>query len=175
MSQMVGATLAALCLWLLMSESVALSLTTNGLTMEEMSPAATIWLETFPNTSNGIMNIWTASLAEGVGVFLLVLVIFSMTEGCNVGRPSNDLFPIFIGFAVSAIIGTIGPLTNAGLNPARDLGPRLVGYLVGWKNLAFSWENSMVYVVAPFIGAGLAALLFIKFVEPMQHTKNQCC
>lgn len=60
--------------------------------------------------------------AEAIGTFLLVILIFSLTEGCNVGRPSEGVSPVIIGGAVTVIISIIAPLTQAGLNPARDFG-----------------------------------------------------
>ena len=66
-------------------------------------------------------------------------------------------------------------MTDAGLNPARDLGPRVVGWFVGWKNIAFSTDTFIVYTIAPLIGAGLAAIFFTRVIEPMQNSRNNCC
>jgi glycerol uptake facilitator protein len=74
---------------------------------------------------------------EAFGTFLLVLMIFALTEGCNVGRPDDALAPVFIGLTVTSIICLMAPLTQAGLNPARDLGPRLVAWLMGWGGRRF--------------------------------------
>ena len=65
-------------------------------------------------------------------------------------------------------------MTDAGLNPARDLGPRIVAYFVGWKNIAFTMDAFIVYVLAPLIGGGLSAIFFTKVIEPMQNSKNSC-
>ena len=65
-------------------------------------------------------------LGELLGTFLLVLLIFALTEGCNVGRPDHAHAPVFNGLTVTALICLLAPLTQAGLNPARDFGPRLV-------------------------------------------------
>ena len=46
--------------------------------------------------------------------------------------------------------------------------------LVGWKNIAFTMDAFIVYVLAPLIGAGLAAIFFTKVIEPMQNSKNSC-
>lgn len=175
LGQFIGAILAASALWVFFADSVKKSLATANLTMDVVSPASSIWCEVFPNTANGVISMPVAAFAEGIGVFILVMIIFSMTEGCNVGRPSDDIFPLFIGLTVSALICTIGPMTDAGLNPARDLGPRIVGWIVGWKNVAFSLDAIIVYTVAPFIGAGLAAIFFTKIIEPMQNSRNCCC
>ena len=174
LGQFIGAILAASALWVFFADSVRKNLSAANLTMDVASPASSIWIEVFPNTANGVISMPVAAFAEALGVFILVMIIFSMTEGCNVGRPSDDIFPLFIGLTVAALICTIGPMTDAGLNPARDFGPRIVAYFVGWKNIAFTMDAFIVYVLAPLIGAGLAAIFFTKVIEPMQNSKNSC-
>lgn len=175
LGQFIGAILAASALWIFFADSVREKLAAANLTMDVATPASSIWCEVFPNTANGIISMPVAAFAEALGVFILVMIIFSMTEGCNVGRPSDDLFPLFIGLTVTVLICTIGPMTDAGLNPARDLGPRVVGWFVGWKNIAFSTDTFIVYTIAPLIGAGLAAIFFTRVIEPMQNSRNNCC
>lgn len=174
LGQFIGAILAASALWVFFADSVRKNLSAANLTMDVASPASSIWCEVFPNTANGVISMPVAAFAEALGVFILVMIIFSMTEGCNIGRPSDDLFPLFIGLTVAALICTIGPMTDAGLNPARDFGPRIVACFVGWKNIAFTMDAFIVYVLAPLIGAGLAAIFFTKVIEPMQNSKNSC-
>lgn len=175
LGQFIGAILAASALWIFFADSVRKNLAAANLTMDVATPASSIWCEVFPNTANGVISMPVAAFAEALGVFILVMIIFSMTEGCNVGRPSDDLFPLFIGLTVTVLIGTIGPMTDAGLNPARDMGPRVVGWFVGWKNIAFSTDAFIVYTIAPLIGAGLAAIFFTRVIEPMQNSRNNCC
>lgn len=84
--------------------------------------------EFYPNPSSGpnvVVSMAGGIIAEAFGTFLLVLMIFFLTEGCNVGRPDDSLTPIFIGLTVAVIVTLIGPLTQACLNPARDFAPRL--------------------------------------------------
>jgi glycerol uptake facilitator protein len=107
---------------------------------------------------------------------MLVLFIFGLTEDCNVGKPSSDLQPLFIGLTVSSIIFFVSPLTQACLNPARDFGPRLVAYLAGWGSAALpdavgGWF--WVYILAPILGAIVAALLFKFILEPINTQKNK--
>ena len=82
------------------------------------------------------MALPAAMLGEGLGTFLPVMMIFALTEGCKVGRPSGTVAPIFIGATVTAVIAVIAPLTHAGVNPARDFGPRLVSWFAGWGHVA---------------------------------------
>lgn len=120
-----------------------------------------------------------AIMAEAFGTFLLVLLIFSLTEGCNLGRSHDNLTPIFIGLSVASIIFLLAPLTQAGLNPARDFGPRLVSLLFGWGQAAFPDNTGgffLVYILAPIIGGQAGGLLFTKVLEPLMKTpKEGCC
>ena len=119
-----------------------------------------------------------AMSVEGIGTFLLVFMIFSLTEGCNLGRPHNHLAPLFIGLTVTSLICLLAPLTQAGLNPARDLGPRVVAMIFGWGKAAlpdtmggFLW----VYVLAPVLGAMAAGMFFTKVIEPLMNRKGSEC
>ncbi|QKF62127.1 MIP/aquaporin family protein [Campylobacter curvus] len=175
-AQFVGAILAGFVLWIFFADSVQAALSAASATMEAKSAAYSIWCEVYPNTAKGVISTNVAAFAEGLGVFVLVMVIFCMTESCNLGRPSNDLFPLFIGLTVTCIIAVVGPMTDAGLNPARDMGPRVVAFLVGFKE-AFSWDVLYVYALAPMIGGLLASLFFTKVIEPLHVTdkKNNSC
>lgn len=110
----------------------------------------------------------TACLAEGLGTFSLVLVIFIL--GFKNKRYSY-LNPVFIGLTVGIIILVVAPYTQAGLNPARDFGPRIVAYLGGWGNAAYpSYGGSFfsVYILSPILGGALAYLLFSKLLGIQQ-------
>ncbi len=135
--------------------------------------------EYYPNpTGTAVVSLPLAATAEALGTFLLVLMIFALTEGCNVGRPDGALAPVFIGLTVTSIICLLAQLTQAGLNPARDLGPRLVAWLTGWGAAAFPDRVGgflYVYVLAPCLGGMLAAISFIYVVEPaMRHPGEPC-
>ncbi len=109
---------------------------------------------------------------------IILLLIFALTEGCNVGRPDDALAPVFIGLTVTSIICVIGPLTQAGLNPARDLGPRLVAWLSGWGDAAFPDRTGgcfYVYVLAPLLGGMIASLFFVRLLEPVMKTQSARC
>lgn len=170
--QCVGAFLASGALWLLFADSVAKNLKNAGLSMASNSigSAASIWCELFPNNSTAVVNYLTAGFAEGFCVFILVIVIFSITSNENIGRAPRTLAPLFIGLTITVLICVIGPLTNAGLNPARDLMPRLWACIVGWGPIAFgsnAFETIVVYIVSPLIGGVLAALCYKYLLRPL--------
>ena len=119
-----------------------------------------------------------AFLVEALGTALLVITIFMLTEGCNVGRPSSEIVPILIGLTVTAIIGVLAPLTQAGLNPARDFGPRLFAYFAGWGHVAIPGPSGgffTVYILGPLVGGVVSALLFSRVLEPVMERKTVAC
>ncbi len=187
LAQFIGAILAGFTLYLLFAPSIANYEAVKGIVRgtEASVDTARMFGEFYPNpgdASIASVSLPLAMLAEAFGTFLLALFIFFLTEGCNVGRPSEPLQPLFIGLTVASIIFFIAPLTQAGLNPARDAGPRLVAYLLGWHAAALpdtvgGWF--WVYILAPILGAVIAALCFRFFLEPLLVSKNkedkQCC
>ena len=102
-------------------------------------------------------------LGEGVGVgqglvieivltFFLVNTIFNTAVSGKAGNFAG----IAIGLTLIFCILMGGPLTRASFNPARTLGPAIVS-----GNYADIW----LYFVGPFVGAILAALLYIGILK----------
>ncbi len=101
----------------------------------------------------------TAMFGEAIGTAFLACFVFALTEPRNPEAP-RFMAPIFIGLTVSIIISIVAPLTQAGLNPARDFGPRLVCYLFGWGSVAIPGPRAgffTVYILSPVIGAVFGA------------------
>jgi glycerol uptake facilitator protein len=169
-AQLAGAIAAALALFALLGGSIDVAVASAG-GWNEQSAIASVFLETYPNSPLAEVSTGSAFAAEAIGVFLLITLIFALTEGANLGRPDTNLAPLFIGLTVTIIICVVGPLTDAGLNPARDLGPRVVGALAGWSGFAFSWEIILVYVGGPLVGAIVAALVLLFIIEPLMKVR----
>jgi glycerol uptake facilitator protein len=122
--------------------------------------SAMMFGEYFPNPSfDNFMGVSVAlaCFMEGLGTFLLVFVILRVTEKPN---QINNTTPLVIGLTVTVIICIVAPFTQAGLNPARDFGPRMVAYFAGWGNAAFpkvTYSFLAVYILSPFLGGIVAA------------------
>jgi glycerol uptake facilitator protein len=178
--QFAGALLAAVVLLGIFSASIAHFETSHGIVRGTPRSVATamIFGEFYPNPGAApaaTVSISNAVAAEVVGTFALVLLIFCLTEGCNVGRPDHTLTPVFIGLTVTVIICVIAPLTQAGLNPARDLSPRLLACLAGWGGAAFPdppLAAPLVYGLGPVLGGVLAAGFFAGILAPVMTWTN---
>jgi glycerol uptake facilitator protein len=57
---------------------------------------------------------------------------------------------------------SLGGLTGYAINPARDLGPRIIHSLVPIKGKGTSdWEYAWIPILGPVVGAVIAAFLFM--------------
>ncbi len=91
-------------------------------------------------------------LMEVVLTFFLMFVVY----GAAIDKRSTQLGSLFIGLAVTLDILAGGPITGAAMNPARHLGPALLGG---------GLQNAWLYWVGPIAGAALAALLYHHTLE----------
>lgn len=181
LAQFVGAFCAGAALYLLFAPTIAAFEAAHGIVRgtPESVRTAMMFGEYYPAPGgSAVVSLPRAAAAEAFGTFLLVLMIFALTEGCNVGRPDNALAPVFIGLTVASVICLIAPLTQAGLNPARDLGPRIVAWLAGWGDAAFPDHAGgflWVYVLAPVAGGAAAARFFVRVLEPLMAAPAAPC
>lgn len=118
-------------------------------------------------TTPAIKNIGSNVLSEVIGTFTLIFVIFYVTDPVMGGEAETpigmgSLGAIPVTFLVWAIGLALGGTTGYAINPARDLGPRIVYSIIPQKEKGESdWSYSWIPVVAPIIGAGLAALVYL--------------
>lgn len=184
LGQFIGGGLAGATLYWVFSESISYFETTQSI-VRGTPPSvrsAMMFGEYFPNPSAPLdtaqVSLSLAFSVEALGTFLLVTIIFFLTEDCNVGRPPSDIAPVFIGLTVMGIISVVAPLTQAGLNPARDFGPRLVSYLAGWGEVAIPGPRGgflEVYILGPLVGACVSGLMFRVIFEPLMTLKKVEC
>ena len=174
--QCLGAFLAGFILWIYFEPTLA---TLAALPAGEVSAkgatwasAITVWAEPYPNNPGLTIGVLQGALGEGIMLVILLIIIFSMTEDANVGKPGDMIFPLFIGLTITMGICTVGPMTDAGFNPARDIMPRIVALVAG-ADPAQIFEPGVwvVYVIAPIIGGIVGALLWMYWLEPL-HKKS---
>jgi len=115
-------------------------------------------------TAPAIRNNAQAFFCEVVGTFCLILPIFLMVDPTvqipgrevTVGLGTLGLVPV--SMLVVAIGLSLGGTTGYAINPARDLGPRIAHALLPVPGKRDSdWSYAWVPVVAPLVGAALAA------------------
>ena len=101
-------------------------------------------------------------LTEIVGTFVLVFGVLFIASP-EVGLGALDALPVaFLVFAIGLSLG--GP-TGYAINPARDLGPRIMHAILPISGKGSSdWAYSWIPVLGPFLGAALAALIYFLVV-----------
>lgn len=112
---------------------------------------------TYPNPA---ISEGQAGLVEAVITAILMCVIMSLNDDKN-GLPRGALAPLLVGLLVALIGASTGPLTGFAMNPARDFGPKLMTFLAGWDELAFTGGRDIPYflipIFAPILGACIGA------------------
>ena len=94
--------------------------------------------------------------AEVIGTAILVFTVFGAAVD---GRAPAGFAGVVIGFIVYGIIIVVGPITGASLNPARELGPALLGQAIGAKAVPLD-QLIVVYVFGSTLGALAGAFLY---------------
>jgi glycerol uptake facilitator protein len=104
----------------------------------------------------------TGFLAEVIGTAILVFTVFGAAVD---GRAPAGFAGIVIGFIVYGVIILVGPITGAALNPARQIGPDILGTAIGAKS---HLDQLWVYIAGPIVGGLVGAFLY----EFIGHTRT---
>lgn len=97
-------------------------------------------------------------VTEIIGTFALVVGVLFMTQS-EVSLGTLDALPVAL--LVLGIGLSLGGPTGYAINPARDLGPRIMHAILPIKNKGGNdWKYSWIPVVGPVIGGMLGALFF---------------
>ena len=139
-AQLVGAILGAIAVWI-----------TYGELGRELADVAA----TFPAEDVGDIQ---AFAVEVLVTFILVLVVISVATD---DRAPAGVAPLAVGFALACGVLIAGPVTGGSLNPARTLGPMI---------LAGRFDAVWVYILAPIVGAVLAAFVYDRFASRSDAT-----
>ena len=112
-------------------------------------------------TSPAIRSPFNNLFTEIIGTFILILgVLFIASPQSSLG--ALDALPVAL--LVLGIGLSLGGPTGYAINPARDLGPRIMHFILPMKNKRDSdWSYSWIPVVGPIIGSIAAALVFQLF------------
>jgi aquaporin Z len=103
----------------------------------------------------GEYNVTAAFVFEAVATFLFLVCILGVTQESNPVH-IHGLAGLAIGLTLTAIHIVGINVTGVSVNPARSLGPAIIGVGANLRALGQVW----LFIVAPLIGGGLAGLLF---------------
>ncbi|GHA79457.1 MIP/aquaporin family protein [Streptomyces termitum] len=112
------------------------------------------------STGPEIRNTWQNLATEIIGTVVLVLAV--LTQGLNdSGKGLGPLGALITAFVVVSIGLSLGGPTGYAINPARDLGPRIVHALLPLPNKGGSdWGYAWIPIAGPLVGGALAAGIY---------------
>ncbi|MFV7236499.1 MULTISPECIES: MIP/aquaporin family protein [Flavobacterium] len=154
MAQIIGAMLGAFFVWLSHKDHFAA-------TDDEGKKLACF------STGPAIRNTFSNLISEIIATFVLIFVIFYISgpeiilhsdSTAKIGLGTVGALPVAI--LVWAIGLSLGGTTGYAINPARDLGPRIMHALLPIKGNS-DWGYAWIPIIGPIIGSSLAAALYM--------------
>ncbi|KAI0058267.1 aquaporin [Artomyces pyxidatus] len=111
----------------------------------------------FSTYSLAYMPAANAFFDEFIGAFILLMVVFAISDKRN-GPPPPGLVPLAIFIVILGIGAAFGMQTGYAINPARDLGPRIMTAMVGYGREVFNYR-SQYWLWCPIIGSFAGGLV----------------
>ncbi|MFI2764118.1 MIP/aquaporin family protein [Streptomyces echinatus] len=157
LGQIVGAMLGAVLAYLVYLAQFQANVRTEGTTegtADEPVPTLGIF-STIPEIRNPVANLVTEVIATVA--LVLPILAFGLTEGLG----ESGTTALIVSLLVVGIGLSLGGPTGYAINPARDLGPRIVHTFLPIPHKGTSdWGYAWIPVVGPLIGGALAGLLY---------------
>ncbi|MFI0722002.1 MIP/aquaporin family protein [Streptomyces sp. NPDC021224] len=156
--QLVGAVIGAFLVWVAYLGQFSAHM--SGLEAAEgrdARPAGPVLgvFSTGPEIRNPLQNLLTETVAT------FVLVLFILTQGMTDGLAENGMGILLTALIVVGIGLSLGGPTGYAINPARDLGPRIVHALLPLPGKGGSdWGYAWIPVAGPLAGAAIAGGLY---------------
>jgi len=114
-------------------------------------------------TAPNIRSYWYNIATETIGTYILTLAVLYMAQP-EVGLGALNALPVAL--VVLGIGLALGGPTGYAINPARDLGPRIMHFILPIQGKRDSdWKYAWVPIAGPIIGAALAALMYVGLGE----------
>ncbi|NLK00168.1 MAG: aquaporin family protein [Clostridia bacterium] len=187
-AQILGWCVGALFLYMIVGGMITAYEATNNIVRGSMESQITAMIfncyaphpafAALNNWDASVMPTWKAIISEMFGTMMLVTLVFAFIDENNPFRPSAGLFAVVVGLAVGYIILVTSPQTMAAINPARDLGPRIATWLLGWGKAAFPGPPSglggpwYIFTVGPLLGGIIGGGLWKLVLLPLIPKKS---
>lgn len=111
------------------------------------------------STGPAIRNKFSNFFSEVVGTAILIIAILSFGQ-YDVTKTSG-FSPLLVGAIITAIGLSLGSTTGYALNPARDLGPRIMHPILPIKGKGGSdWSYSWIPIFGPLVGGAIGAIFY---------------
>jgi glycerol uptake facilitator protein len=162
-AQMIGAFLGAFAVYLIYRDGLVAAGMPNVWSTGPGAVFQESFFQSAQASSTGGYSMVTAIIAEFFGTMVLIWGIAASGDAKNMGLKDN-LGALLVGFTVLAVGLSLGGPSGYSINPARDLGPRLFGALVGTKGLFDGLYWLIPPVLIPAIAGPIGFVLYDLFV-----------
>jgi glycerol uptake facilitator protein len=113
------------------------------------------------STGPAIRNTMWNLITEIIATMVLIVGILAITDPGNKGNAASGLSALLVSFLVVGIGLSLGGPTGYAINPARDLGPRIMHAILPIPGKGPSdWGYSWIPVVGPLLGGALGGLIY---------------
>jgi glycerol uptake facilitator protein len=160
LAQMVGAFLGALGVYLVYMEGLQAAGMPNVWSTGPGSVFGSAFWGGAGADPVGSYSILNASIAEFFGTMVLLWGVLASGDEKNLGL-KNNMGPFLVGFTVLAVGLSLGGPSGYSINPARDLGPRIFGTLVGTTGL---WDG-LYWLIPPVLIPAISGAIGIYFYD----------
>lgn len=177
LAQLVGAFVGAALILLVYHD--AIDAFNEAMGVQRSDPGGNTTFSIFATFPAAYYESWVGPLIDQiVGTAFLLMLIAAVIDMRNKAVQAN-MGPLIIGFTVAAIGISFGANAGYAINPARDLGPRLLTWMAGWGEVAmpgtvpgsFSWYF-WVPIVGPLIGGVIGILIYDLFIGDILHARD---
>lgn len=170
-AQMIGAFLGALAVYLIYRDGLVAAGMPNVWSTGPGSTFGNAFWGGGEGTGGVPYSLVTASIAEFFGTMVLMWGIAASGDSRNMGLMHN-LGPFVVGFSVLAVGLSLGGPSGYSINPARDLGPRILGALVGTQGLFDGIYWLVPPVLIPLIAGPIGFMVYDWFVTAQLPDKK---
>ena len=164
-AQLIGAFLGALGVYLVYMEGLQAAGMPNVWATGPGSVFGSAFWGGTGGTPTGSYSLLNASIAEFFGTMVLLWGVLASGDEKNLGL-KNNMGPFLVGFTVLAVGLSLGGPSGYTINPARDLGPRIFGALVGTKDLFGGLYWLIPPVLVPAISGAIGIYFYDWFISP---------
>ncbi|KAG7398339.1 hypothetical protein PHYBOEH_011247 [Phytophthora boehmeriae] len=158
LAQFFGAFLGACAVYLLDYQKIS-----------KFDPDKTIMHAHFATYPDEEINNLTAFYTEMLATGMLLLCVYAITDQNN-RSPGTVGTPFAFALMIMALGMSFGMNTSYAMNPARDFGPRLLTYFVGFGSKVWTSNGGyfLIPIFGPLVGGVIGAGLYEILVQ-VQH------
>ncbi|KAG4239962.1 hypothetical protein PC116_g12065, partial [Phytophthora cactorum] len=142
LSQLAGAFVGAAAIYLLDYQKI-----------QKIDPDLETTQSNFATYPSDDISNYTAFYTEALATGMLLLCIYAITDQNN-RSPGTVGTPFAFALMIMALGMSFGMNTGYAMNPARDFGPRLMTYVVGYGSKVWTADHYYFWIpiVAPLVG-----------------------